>query len=188
MLLEKEKSFIIIGSQNAITYQEIFPLLMENKIWLGYGNGDMSFRVPDYFEARETRFWIDEYGQKWRSMGNIAWYTNLDIRKRYEELILVKKYKSEDYSKYDNFDALNVNKVSDIPCDYAGAMGVPITFMYKYNPEQFEILNALNRYVLVGNADLNEDIRKRHSHACNIEGKATYFRIVIRNKHPERVK
>ena len=185
LLLEKKKHFIIIGSQNAITYQEIFPLLMNNIIWLGYGNGDMSFRVPDYFEARETRFWIDEDGQKWRSMGNIAWYTNLDIKKRHEEMILVKKYNEDDYARYDNYDALNVNKVNDIPCDYKEVMGVPITFMYKYSPDQFEIVNALNRYVLVGNEGLNEDIRKRHSHACNIDGKATYFRILIRNKHPE---
>ena len=88
-LLEYNKHFIIIGSQNAITYKEFFPLLMQNKVWLGYGNGDMSFRVPEYFEPRDTRFWIDEDGQKWRSLGNIAWFTNLDIRKRHEEMILV---------------------------------------------------------------------------------------------------
>lgn len=185
LLLEKKKSFIIIGSQNAITYQEIFPLLKENLLWLGYCNGDMSFRVPDYFEPRETRFWIDEDGQKWRSLGNIAWFTNLDIRKRHEELILVKRYSSEAYPKYDNYNAINVDKVSEIPSDYSGVMGVPITFMYKYSPDQFEILNALNRYALIGEEDLNEDIRKRRSHACNINGKATYFRILIRNKHPE---
>ena len=184
-MLERHKYFIIIGSQNAITYQEIFPLLKDNKIWLGYGNGDMSFRVPDYFEPRETRFWIDENGQKWRSMGNIAWFTNLDIKKRHEELILVKKYNSDEYLRFDNYDAINVNKVGDIPCDYTGVMGVPITFMYKYSPDQFEIVNALNRYVLVGNEELNEEIRNNHSHACNINGKATYFRILIRNKHPE---
>ena len=81
-------------------------------------------------------------------MGNIAWFTNLDIKKRHEELILVKKYNSDKYLKFDNYDAINVNKVGDIPCDYTGVMGVPITFMYKYSPDQFEIVNALNRYVL----------------------------------------
>ena len=187
-LLEHRKQFVIIGSQNAITYKEIFPLLMNNILWLGYGNGDMSFRVPDYFEPRETRFWIDEEGQKWRSMGNIAWFTNMDIKKRHDELILVKRYSPANYSKYDNYDAINVNKVVDIPCDYTGVMGVPITFMYKYSPDQFEIINALNRYVLVGEEELNENIRMRHSHACNIAGKATYFRILIRNKHPEAAK
>ncbi len=187
-LLEHNKHFIIIGSQNAITYKEFFPLLMQNKVWLGYGNGDMAFRVPEYFEPRETRFWVDEEGQKWRSMGNIAWYTNLDIRKRHEEMILVKKYSEEDYPKYDNIDAIEVSKVADIPLDYDGVMGVPITFMYKYNPEQFEIVNALNRYILFGCDELNEDIKERHSHACNINGKATYFRVLIKNKRPEEVK
>ncbi|MBQ3011702.1 MAG: adenine-specific methyltransferase EcoRI family protein [Oscillospiraceae bacterium] len=139
-LLEYNKNFIIIGSQNAITYKEFFPLLMQNKVWLGYGNGDMSFRVPDYFEPRETRFWIDEEGQKWRSLGNIAWFTNLDIRKRHEEMILVKRYSPELYPRYDNYDAIEVSKVADIPCDYAGLMGVPITFLDKYSPDQFEIL------------------------------------------------
>lgn len=105
-----------------------------------------------------------------------------------EELILVKHYTPAEYPNYDNYNAINVNKVVDIPCDYNGIMGVPITFMYKYSPDQFEIVNALNRYVLVGEEDLNEDIRKRHSHACNINGKATYFRVLIRNKHPEGAK
>ncbi len=144
VLLEKEKHFIVIGSQNAITYKEFFPLLMQNKVWLGYGNGDMSFRVPEYFEPRETRFWIDEYGQKWRSLGNIAWFTNLDIRKRHEEMILVRRYSNSQYFKYDNYDAIEVSKTADIPCDFNGVMGVPITFMYKYNPDQFEIVGLVN--------------------------------------------
>lgn len=136
-LLEHNKHFIIIGSQNAITYKEFFPLLMQNKVWLGYGNGDMSFKVPEYFEPRETRFWVDDDGQKWRSLGNIAWFTNLDIRKRHEEMILVKRYDSSKYPNYDNYEAIEVSKTADIPCDFPGVMGVPITFMYKYNPEQF---------------------------------------------------
>lgn len=143
-LLEYNKHFIIIGSQNAITYKEFFPLLMQNKVWLGYGNGDMSFRVPEYFEPRETRFWIDEDGQKWRSLGNIAWFTNLDIRKRHEEMILVRRYNSSDYPNYDNYEAIEVSKTADIPCDFTGVMGVPITFMYKYNPDQFEIVGLVN--------------------------------------------
>ena len=143
-LLEYNKHFIIIGSQNAITYKEFFPLLMQNKVWLGYGNGDMSFRVPEYFEPRETRFWIDEDGQKWRSLGNIAWFTNLDIRKRHEEMILVRRYNTSEYPQYDNYDAIEVSKTADIPCDFNGVMGVPITFMYKYNPDQFEIVGLVN--------------------------------------------
>lgn len=142
-LIKHDKNFIVIGNQNAITYKEIFPLLMSNRMWLGNNSGDMSFTVPDYYEPRETRYWQDETGQKWRSMGNICWFTNLDIRKRHEELILVKRYNSEDYQKYDNYDAINVNRTADIPYDYDGVMGVPITFMDKYTPEQFEIVGLL---------------------------------------------
>ena len=139
-LIEYNKKFIIIGSQNSITYKEIFPLIAQNKMWLGYKNGDMKFKVPEYYEERQTRFWIDEEGQKWRSLGNISWYTNLDHSKRHEEIILYKKYNEEEYPKYDNYNAINVDKVADIPMDYDGIMGVPITFLDKYNPEQFEIV------------------------------------------------
>lgn len=139
-LVEHDKKFVVIGNQNAITYKEIFPLLMNNQMWLGNNSGDMAFTVPDYYEPRETRYWQDETGQKWRSMGNICWFTNLDIRKRHEELILVKRYNEEDYPAYDNYDAINIDKVSEIPYDYDGVMGVPITFMDKYNPEQFDVL------------------------------------------------
>ena len=139
-LIEYDKKFLIIGNQNAITYKEIFPLIMRNRIWLGCKSGDMSFKVPADSEPRATRYWQDETGQKWRSMGNICWFTNLDHKKRHEELILYKTYNPEDYPKYDNYDAINVDKTSDIPCDYDGVMGVPITFLDKYNPEQFEIV------------------------------------------------
>ena len=180
-LIQFKKSFLIIGSQNAITYQEIFSLLKSNKIWLGYKSGDMSFTVPSYYPEKATRFWIDESGQKWRSMGNICWFTNLDIAKRHESLILYKHYNPEEYPKYDNYDAINVNKVVDIPCDYDKYMGVPITFMDKYNPEQFKIVDALNRYSLFDVLKTNEMVRKKHSHTCNINGKSTYFRIIIQS-------
>ena len=139
-LMKYEKKFLIIGNQNNVTYKDIFQLLMENRIWLGYKSGDMAFRVPADSEPRETRYWQDESGQKWRSLGNICWFTNLDIKKRHEELILFHQYSPEEYPKYDNYDAINVNKVDDIPVDYEGAMGVPITFFDKYNPDQFEVL------------------------------------------------
>lgn len=143
-LIQFDKKFIIIGNQNAITYKEIFRLFKENKIWLGYKAGDMAFKVPEYYEPRKTRFWEDENGQKWRSMGNICWFTNLDIAKRHEDLILYKNYSAEEFPKFDNYDVINVDKVSDIPKDYDGVMGVPITFLDKYNPEQFEILGLAN--------------------------------------------
>ncbi len=140
ILIENKKDYLIIGSQNNITYKEIFPYLMENKMWLGYNSGDMAFKVPSWYEARNTRYWVDETGQKWRSMGNICWFTNLDTTKRHEELISYKHYTKEEYPSYINYNGIEVNKIADIPLDYNGAMGVPITFMNKYNPEQFEIL------------------------------------------------
>lgn len=171
-LMEYGKKFLIIGNQNAITYKEIFHYIQVNRIWLGYKCGDMKFTVPDYYEERTTRFWIDEFGQKWRSMGNICWFTNLDTTKRHETLPLYKKYTPEDYLKYDNYDAIEVGKTSDIPYDYDGVMGVPITFLDKYNPEQFEILGDSRYHDGQDNAD---DINV-------INGKLLYRRILIRRK------
>jgi len=139
-LMKFEKKFLIVGNQNAVTYRDIFSLIKDNKIWLGYKSGDMKFKVPDHYEARDTRYWEDEDGQKWRSLGNACWFTNLDISKRHEDLILYKTYTPEDYPSYDNFDAIEIGRTADIPMDYEGGMGVPITFLDKHNPEQFEIV------------------------------------------------
>ena len=128
-LMEYDKKFLIIGNKNAITYKEFFPLLKDNKVWIGYNNVK-EFRQPD---------------GSMKKFGNIGWYTNLDIKKRHEELVLYKKYTPEEYPKYDNYDPINVDKVSDIPIDYDGVMGVPITFLDKYNPEQFEIMGITCR-------------------------------------------
>lgn len=171
------KKFLIIGNQNNVTSKEIFPLLMNNIIWLGHKSGDMSFKVPDDYEPRETRYWQDETGQKWRSLGNICWYTNLDHNKRHEELDLVCRYSIEEYPSYDSYDAINVNKVDDIPCDYEGVMGVPITFLDKYNPDQFEII-GIDRYV--------KD-NPHYGHRFKINNKEVYARILIRNKHPKKL-
>ena len=138
-LIEHKKKFLIIGNQNAITYKEIFALIMENKLWLGYNNGDMEFVVPKHYAPRATRY-REENGIKYRSMGNTCWFTNLDTTKRHEDIILYRTYNSTDYPYYDNYNAIEVNKVDNIPVDFDGIMGVPITFMYKYNPEQFEIM------------------------------------------------
>ncbi|MBQ9986254.1 MAG: adenine-specific methyltransferase EcoRI family protein [Oscillospiraceae bacterium] len=179
-LMEYEKKFIIIGNQNAITYKEIFSLLKDNKLWLGYYAGDMSFTVPDYYEARETRFWIDETGQKWRSLGNICWFTNLDTTKRHEELLLWKTFNPEEYPKYDNYDAIEVSKTADIPCDYDGVMGVPITFLYKYNPKQFEMIWTTDR----GGDGKIDHLKKMHTRydAPVVNGKGLYKRILIRKR------
>ncbi len=141
-LFKYGRKFLIIGNQNAITYSDIFPLIMKNKLWLGCNSGDMSFTVPDYYEPRAKRFWVDDNNQKWRSMGNICWFTNLDHRIRHERKIIYKHYTPEEYPKYDNYDAIEVGLVKDIPCDYNGVMGVPITFLAKYCPDQFEIIGA----------------------------------------------
>jgi hypothetical protein len=141
-LMKYDKKFVIIGNQNATTYKEIFPYIKNNKLWLSYNCGDMAFRVPDDYPPMVSRYWIDEKGKKWRSLGNICWFTNLEIPKRNEFLDLVCRYSPEEYPKYENYDAIEVSRTADIPCDYDGAMGVPITFLDKYCPEQFEIIGA----------------------------------------------
>lgn len=141
-LIEYNKKFIILGNQNAITYKEVFKLIKENLIWLGMDNGGTKwFQVPlDYEIMTESRKKFDDKGNKYFSMGNIMWYTNLDVPKRHEQLTLYKQYTPTEYPNYDNFNAIEVAKVADIPYDYDGEMGVPITFLDKYNPEQFEII------------------------------------------------
>ena len=180
-LAEHGKKFLIIGNQNAITYKEIFKLIKENKLWLGYRNGDMAFKVPAHYEERGTRSWVDESGQNWRSLGNGSWFTNLDHNKRHEDLILYKKYTPEEYPHYDNYNAINVDKTKDIPADWSGAMGVPITFLDKFNPNQFEIIG------LSASAGYKEDIvglpflGDKDARPL-INGKNTYARVFIKHK------
>ena len=179
-LIKYRKKFVIIGNQNAITYKEIFPLLKNNEVWIGYKFGDMAFKVPADSEPRATRYWQDESGQKWRSMGNVCWYTNLDIQKRHEKLPLYKKYTPEEFPRYDNYDAINVDKTADIPYDYNGAMGVPITFIDKYNPEQFEILDANDYRSHEGVPCKPHGLIKDKDGA--IDGKPKFARILIRRR------
>ena len=193
-LVESGKKFSIIGNVNAISYKEVFPLLMSNQVWLGYKSGDMAFKVPEDYEPRETRYWQDETGQKWRSLGNICWFTNLDHNKRHEEIDLVCRYSPEDYPSYDNYEAIEVNKTSDIPYDYIGVMGVPITFLDKYNPDQFEILGITDRgneYGLKTKEYTNEpnanDLNRRAAYKVGGNLKSTYARLLIRNKHPQKL-
>ncbi len=170
-LIEYDKKFLIIGNQNAITYKEIFSLIKQNRIWLGNTKGDMEFAVPEYYPPKKHRYRMDENGTKFYSLGNATWFTNLDIEKRHEELILYKKYyenKSE-YPRYDNYDAIEVSRVEYIPKDWDGAMGVPITFLDKHNPDQFDIIKFRK-----GNDEKD----------LSINGECPYFRILIRNKKP----
>lgn len=145
-LMEHDKKFIIIGNVNAISYKETFPLLQNNQMWIGASihSGDRKFYVPDDYPLNAVGCGVDDDGRRFIRVKGVRWYTNLDIKQRHEELILVKKYDQETYPHYDNYDAINVNKTADIPCDYAGVMGVPITFMDKYCPEQFEIVGTIS--------------------------------------------
>ena len=141
-LIEHNKKFIIIGNINALSYKDIFKLVKENKVWLGYSihSGDREFKVPDDYPLNASGYRVDENGVKHIRVKGVRWFTNLDYKERHEDLILYKRYNSEEYPKYENYEAINVDVTKDIPVDYKGAMGVPITFMDKYNPEQFEIL------------------------------------------------
>lgn len=141
-LVKYSKKFLIIGNVNAITYKEIFPLIMNNKIWLGPSitSGDREFGVPNHYPLTAANHRVDENGNKFIKVKGVRWFTNLDHRKRHEELILYRQYSPEVYPTYDNYDAINVDETSEIPNDYSGAMGVPITFLDKHNPGQFEII------------------------------------------------
>lgn len=174
-LMAFNKKFIIIGNQNAVTYKEIFKLLKENKLWFGQSihSGDREFRVPSYYPLQAAGFRIDEKGTKYIRVKGVRWYTNLDFIERHEYLTLYKKYTPEEFPKYDNYDAINVNKTADIPCDYDGLIGVPITFLDKYNPDQFEIM---------GLDDHRVEWRGR---GPDLNGKAMYRRIIIRRKQSE---
>lgn len=180
-----DKEFIIIGNLNALTYKEIFQLFKESKIWFGHSihSGDREFGVPDDYPLKAAGYRVDDEGRKFIRVKGVRWFTNLDYKERHEDLVLYKKYygNEEEYPKYDNYDAININKTKDIPIDYEGAMGVPITFIDKYNPDQFEILgmSASAGYdkEIVGIPFLGEkDARPL------INGKNTYARIFIKNK------
>lgn len=173
ILEQYSKQYIIIGNMNAAIYKEIFPLIADNKLWLGYNSGHFWFKVPDSYEEKKTDFKIDEKGQKWRRMGNICWFTNVDIDKRHEDMVLFRNYTPEEYPKYDKYDAIEVSKTADIPCDYYGVMGVPLTFMSQYNPEQFQIV-GLDRYTVPKEFLVGGRVA--------INGKPKYARILIRRK------
>ncbi len=184
-LVQYKKKFLIIGNQNAVVYKEIFPMIKENKLWLGVKFGDMSFTVPKNYEERETRFWIDDKGQKWRSLGNICWYTNIDHKNRHYPLDLYKRYTPEEYPKYDNYDAIEVSKNSEIPMDYNGVMGVPVTFFEKYCPEQFDIMGmaAGNSKVCGFSYEVPYRQHPEDRGGCAVlNNKRLYTRILIRKK------
>ena len=211
LLEEYQKKYVIIGNMNAVTYKEIFPMIAENRLWLGYNSGHFWFKVPDSYEIKKTDFKIDEYGQKWRRMGNICWFTNLDIEKRHENMPLFRTYSPDKYPKYDNYDAINVDRTADIPCDYYGVMGVPITFLSQYNPEQFEIVAFRKgndgKDLVYSFTDNSQSVHVERDGAARcsrtsaysfaeyrhpaangerayVRGQRKYARLLIRHKHP----
>jgi len=141
-LIRFEKKFIILGNINAVSYKEVFPLFRANQVWYGpsISSGDREFGVPASYPLAAAGSRVDEHGNKFVRVKGVRWFTNLDTPKRHEELVLYKTYSPSEYPTYDNYDAIEVSKTKEIPMDYLGVMGVPITFLDKYNPDQFEIL------------------------------------------------
>jgi len=180
-LIEHEKKFVIIGNQNAITYKEIWNLIEGNKMWLGMHSGDMEFRVPPSSPPRPTRYWQDKEGQKWRSMGNVTWFTNLDIPRRHEELAIFRKYDAETYPSYENFDAIEVNRVAEIPADFEGNIGVPITFLSKHNPDQFEIVGQSRMVAQTIEAD-GKTVRDLVYRKTDGSFVYPYMRVIVKRK------
>ena len=168
-LFKYKKQFIIIGNVNAIAYKEIYPRIINDELWMGASihSGDREFRVPDDYPLKASGYRVDENGIKYIRVKGVRWWTNIDYPQRHEDLILYKKYNPDDYPKYDNCDAINVDTTADIPLDYDGLMGVPITFLDKYNPSQFDLVRFRK-------GEDGKDL-------C-INGKCPYFRILIRKK------
>lgn len=181
VLMEHKKKFLIIGNMNALNY--LIPLVKEGKMWYGASihSGDRKFGVPDSYPLYAAGCGIDENGQRYIKVKGVRWFTNLDYAARHEKLVLWKNYTPEEYPKYDNYDAINVDKYSEIPMDYEGTMGVPITFIDYYCPEQFDIIG------ITYSKDKNPDIEairtdSKHRHVGIINGKEKYPRVIIRKK------
>lgn len=198
VLMEHKKHFIIIGNQNAITYKDFFPYLMKNEIWLGNGfASNVGFFASPYEDTAAS----SQHKEGLIRVSGVMWFTNLDIKKRHEQMILVKRYNSKEYPHFENFNAINVDKTSNIPCDFDGIMGVPITFMDKYSPDQFEIigLGIANLGLDVGvqpykpeHKRYRKEVQKRGAvdgdlYMLDENGNPVvpYARVLIRNKHPE---
>ncbi len=178
-LVEYNKKFLIIGNVNAITYKECFKLIKDNKMWLGASihSGDREFRVPNDYPLNAVGCRVDTGGNKYIRVKGIRWFTNMDYEERHEKLVLYKKYTPKEYPIYDNYDAINIDKTADIPMDYSGIMGVPITFLDKYTPEQFEVIDINPHFFMF--------VEQGHQKPkqLKIAGRSDpYARILIKNK------
>ena len=206
-LVKYDKKFLIIGNQNALTYKECFKLVKENNMWLGVSihSGDREFMIPPTYEVRSKSLRVDEKGNRYIRVVGVRWFTNLDYPQRHEDLDLYKQYTPEEYPTYENYDAINVNKTGEIPIDFEGIMGVPITFMDKYNPDQFEILGMCENEALSAlktkvytTAECKQayfaKFGKNGTYDLNASGvilkdgiqEKVYQRILIRNKKPQK--
>lgn len=201
VLMKHEKKFLIIGNQNALKYREIFPLLQENKVWLGYGfSGNVGFFSSPYEDTASS----SQHKEGLIRVSGVVWFTNLDIKKRHETMILVQKYDPNKHPKFDNYDAIDVSKTADIPCDYDGVMGVPITFMEKYNPDQFELLGRTGNiewatspdcYFFTPPDEETQSVYKKQNKTWRVQNgyhvtedgiaQTVYDRLFIKNKNPE---
>ena len=175
-LIDFDKKFIIVGHQNAIAYKEIFKLFKENKIWLGYGfKGGAAHFINEHYKDFAV---ASDHKEGMIRVSGVVWFTNLDISKRHEDLILYKKFSKAEYPKFDHYNAINVNVTKDIPMNYKGMMGVPLTFLNKYSPEQFEIIDGLNRYSILEGPTKET----KGKYLSQVNNKPIYIRIVIKNK------
>lgn len=187
-LIEYNKQFLILGNMNAVTYREVFPFFRDNKIWYGQSirSGDRKFHVPDSYPLSASNCGIDDSGRRFIRVKGVRWFTNLDNSRRHEDLILTKTFHPAFYPKYDNYSAIEVNRTQNIPFDYFGLMGVPITFLDRYNPRQFEIVMLAN-----GNARTNVDAStlskvgyspdpEDRGGVAMIDGQRSYVRILLR--------
>lgn len=175
-LVEYNKKFIILGNINSVTYKEVFPQIRDNKLWLGASihSGDREFGVPDEYPLEASNCRVDENGRKYIRVKGVRWFTNLDYKERHEDLILYKTYSPEEFPKFDNYDAINIKKTAEIPVDYDGVMGVPITFLDKYNPKQFKILGC--------NRGVGQDPNGVYGRGSYLNGKETFKRLFIVNR------
>ena len=196
-LMEYGKKFLIIGNVNAITYKEVFPLIKNNQLWFGPSitSGDRKFYVPENYPLNASGCGVDKDGRRFIRVKGVRWFTNLDHKKRHEEIDLVRHYTAEEYPTYENYKAIEVSKTSDIPLDYSGTMGVPITFLDKYNPDQFEIIGQTqgDSGKELGLAPYPRELKKLNPslrdgqlyYMKNGYPEKPYARILIRNKHPK---
>lgn len=176
LMVNSGKKFLVLGNTNHATFNETFKYFKENKVWLGYNSGHFWFMVPEHYQEKKTDFKIDETGQKWRRMGNICWFTNMDIDRRHQPLVLYKKYSESEYPTYDTYDAIECGRYNEIPMDTDKIIGVPITYLAYHCDEQFEIVGEF-RHGCDNEFDLAVPV---------VNGKSKYTRIAIRNRNPQK--